>query len=169
MSAVHSHSPAHHTPPMHEPTDAWHDHAHDERPQTAHGEVSRPGLIIGIGVGLFLAVAAAVVVVQSFYKWYTGQQLSRTQVASGPNAPAIEARAFKASAIAGQQAAEPSWMVIPAQGETPAKAIAVLPVETASTLVMREYAARMGGTANAPDVAPAAPAPNTPAGGSSPR
>lgn len=69
----HHHStehPAPHTPEVHEAPDAWHDHAADERPQHAHLESINAPKVTGVGLSLFLAVAATVLIVYGFYVWY---------------------------------------------------------------------------------------------------
>lgn len=69
----HPHStshPAPHTPEVHERPDEWHDHAADERPQHAHLESINAPKVTGVGLGLFLAVAATVAIVYGFYVWY---------------------------------------------------------------------------------------------------
>lgn len=130
---------------MHDPADAWHDHQQDERPQMEHGEIRNPATVMGVGVGLFIAVAISVVVVQSFYHWYSAQMLAQSSIATGATSPAIEARQFKADVLAAQASSDPSWVVIPGTDEVPAKAIAQIPLKVAADRVTAEYAARAGG------------------------
>jgi hypothetical protein len=157
-SHAHPHHPKAETAPLHDPTDAWHDHAKDEKPQHEHGEIRNPATVMGVGVALFLAVVVAVVVVDNFYKWYAAQRLAEATVASGPNSPAIEARTFKADTLKAHAAAEGSWMVIPGTPEVPAKAIALIPIKAAAERVSAEYAARAGGKASTAPTTDPAPA-----------
>lgn len=144
-SHEHSHHPKAETAPLHDPTDAWHDHAKDEKPQIEHGEIRNPATVMGVGIGLFFAVVVAVVVVDNFYKWYTAQELARNSIATSPTSPAIEARQFKADALSAHASADPTWIVIPKTGDVPAKAIAQIPLKVAAERVVAEYAARSGG------------------------
>jgi hypothetical protein len=73
------HAPLPHTPEVHESLDAWHDHSHDERPQHPHLESINAPKVIGIGVGLFLAVAATVALVYGFYVWYNVRALDQRE------------------------------------------------------------------------------------------
>ncbi len=74
----------HETAPMHDPTDAWHDHSQDaDKPQHAHAEVGNPGLIIGVGIAAFLLVCASVLAIQGYYTHYTTERLNALERQSG--------------------------------------------------------------------------------------
>lgn len=126
------------TPDLHDPADAWHDHSHDEKPQVAHGEVGNPTLVMSVGVGLFLVVVLAVVVVDTFYRGYASKKLRELEVTT-PNAPALLTRGERSSMFLSQQSKEPGWVVIPAAGEVPAKAVVQLPLEQAQGIVIQQY------------------------------
>lgn len=168
----HSQSPHKHvaeTAPLHDPTDAWHDHSHDEPARAPHGEIGNPLLIMGVGVGLSLLVAVAVVVVDNFYRWYSSQHMIRSDAAISAISPAMETRAAKAQTLTQQTSSDARWIVIPAPDDkTPARTIAQLPIEEATRRVAGEYAARMGGNAITPGTPLPAntKAPSKPAAGS---
>lgn len=155
----HKHHPKVETAPMHDPTDAWHDHTSDERPQVEHGEIRNPAMVMGVGVGLFLAVVVSVVVVDNFYKWYVSQALAAASVASAPNSPAIEARALKTDTLKLQTSPDPSWIVLPpVDDKSKPTAVARIPLKAAAEKVASEYAARMGGKVSAAEPATQNPA-----------
>jgi hypothetical protein len=68
--------PKHVTPDEHDPPDAWHQHSVEEKPQHAHGEVANAGLIMGVGLLMFLGLVATVVIVYGYYTWYTTKLLN---------------------------------------------------------------------------------------------
>lgn len=127
---------------MHDPVDAWHDHTKDQKPQAEHGEIRNPMMVMGVGLGLFLAVVASVVAVEAFYKWYAAQALKAGSVATGPNSPAMETRAERLEVLKKQMGSEPSWVVVPGTKETPAKAIVQLPLKAAAERVLAEYSGK---------------------------
>lgn len=72
--------PKHVTPDEHDPPDSWHQHAAEEKPQHAHGEVANPGLILGVGALMFAGLVATVVIVYGYYTWYTTDLLNRQEM-----------------------------------------------------------------------------------------
>ncbi|MBX3386863.1 MAG: hypothetical protein KF768_09855 [Phycisphaeraceae bacterium] len=84
----------HETPAMHDPADAWHDHAHDEKPQQSHGEIHNAGKIILTGVALFMVIVVAVVAIYGFYMHQITSSLTRRERASSVG-PAADARTFQ--------------------------------------------------------------------------
>lgn len=148
--AGHVHHPRVETPPLHDPADAWHDHAQDEKPQHEHGEIRNPATVMGVGIGLFLAVAVATLVVDAFYKWYASQALAAASVTTSANSTPMQARALKSDILKSHRSSEPSWIVIPPleEGAKPT-AVARIPLSVAAERVASEYAARMGGKVSA--------------------
>lgn len=84
-------APKHVTPDEHDPPDAWHQHSAQEKPQHAHGEVANAGLIMGVGLFMFLGLVVTVVIVYGYYVWYTTDLLNR-QEKHGLEAAALEYR-----------------------------------------------------------------------------
>lgn len=90
------------TPASHEAPDAWHDHSHDtEQPMHGHAEVSNASKIILTGLGLFLMIVVACVVVYGYYTHYTTEQLALRERTSSI-APATDARNYKYQSITTQ-------------------------------------------------------------------
>jgi hypothetical protein len=90
---------SHETPPLHDPIDPWHDHSHDEKPQSAHAEVGNAAAIMGIGIALFMVIVVSVIAVYAYYSWYITERLNKAEVATGQASPAIQARAYKTEAL----------------------------------------------------------------------
>jgi hypothetical protein len=92
LPPAHPH-PAPHTPEMHESPDTWHDHAADERPQHAHLESINAPKVTFVGLALFLAVVATVVIVYGFYIWSDVRMLDeRESFGNGLEGPALAIR-----------------------------------------------------------------------------
>lgn len=138
------------TPPMHDATDAWHDHAQDEKPQHEHGEIRNPATVMAVGVGLFVAVAAATLIVDAFYKWYASNALAAASVTTWATSGPMQARELKSGILAAHHGTDASWIVIPPveEGAKPT-AVARIPLKVAAERVAGEYAARMGGKVSA--------------------
>lgn len=130
---------AHETPPLHDPVDPWHDHSHDQKPQPAHAEVGNARAIMGIGLALFMVIVVAVISVYAYYSWYVTQQLSRIEVASSRTSPMIQARDYRAQALA--RLANGGRITIPAAGEEPASTIEITPIDRSIERIARDYAA----------------------------
>ena len=150
--AAHPAHPAHHvheTAPLHDPADPWHDHSADERPQEAHGEVGNAALITGVGVALFLVIAAAVGVIYGFYRGYSTEQLNKMEAAAGQvlpgqvPGPALVARQERSDIYLYQFAKDARWITLPAAGDVPARNIAQLPIADATEIAIRDYASVM--------------------------
>ncbi len=145
MSTHHPHDPhnphadpAPHTPEVHEAPDQWHDHTRDERPQHAHLESINAPKVTGVGLGLFLAVAATIAIVYGFYIWYTVRALdSHEGPGMGLEGPAISTREdLKAKLNTGY-----AWASHDA---------ALLPIDQGMDRVVQQYAARRPAPASNP-------------------
>lgn len=141
MTDPHAH-PQHHvheTAPLHDRPDEWHDHSGDEKPQHAHAEVGNAALIITTGLGLFLMIVASVVAVYAFYINTITRQLEEQEQARLPTSPALITHKMKVDTIEGLERKDYSWVVAPAAGDQPPRAMVQLPLEIAKQRVMKSY------------------------------
>ncbi|MGE3106933.1 MAG: hypothetical protein AB7O77_01120 [Phycisphaerales bacterium] len=131
------HHPEQHaiSPDMHDPPDAWHDHAHDQMPQHAHAEVANARMIIGVGVGLFFAVVVTVVIIYWFYIGYTTRLLSD---AEGPGMGLEQDQRDHKNQVATEFQGF-NWA---RQGDEYVKDTVQIPLELATKKVVAEYTAK---------------------------
>lgn len=123
---------------MHDPVDAWHDHSHDAKPQSAHAEVQNTPLIMAVGVGLFMVIVVSVAAVYGFYTWYVARTLNAQEITTD-GAPAFQFRDRKADALninrTGGKVELP-----PLEEGQPKRPITILPFAEAQAAVLKEYA-----------------------------
>ncbi len=131
----------HETAPLHDPVDEWHDHTKDEKPQHAHTEVANAWRIMGVGIGLFLVIVFAVVVTYGFYVQQSARLLNAAEIVelSDTNAPPVQARMYRNNSRM-ELAGPYDWIVIPAAGDVPARALVRTPIERAKQTVAQDYA-----------------------------
>lgn len=121
---------------MHDPVDAWHDHSRDAAPQNPHAEVANAGQVIGVGVGLFMVVVLAVVVIYGYYIWETTGKLSDRERREG--SAGYHAREEKAAWDAELRAY--GWQAVPSVTEAePGKRYVRLPLDKAQERVIDTY------------------------------
>lgn len=162
QSKGHAHTGAGVTPVVHDPVDAWHDHTHDQAPQSPHTDAANVTQVMSIGLILAVAVVLSAGAVLGFYKWYVAGQLSAEERVNPniPNsrlAPPIAVRwetQDKLNALS--SGAELS---IPTEEGKPNRTVRLLKIDDAKAAVIREYAGRTStaGQKPAPTPAPAKP------------
>ncbi|MBY0263370.1 MAG: hypothetical protein K2Q20_13560 [Phycisphaerales bacterium] len=140
-------TPHGHTPSVHEPVDAWHDHAHDPKPQFAHSDQANVRQVVGIGLVLALAVAGASAGVWGFYRWYVAKELNLEEVVSPtePNsrlAPTLAVRWEKEAQLKLWE--NGGTQNLPAPEGEPAKEVSIRPIQDAKKDVVQMYAQKAG-------------------------
>jgi hypothetical protein len=127
-----------------DPVDSWHDHSADERPMEAHGEVGNPGLVMAVGLGLFVLIVGAVIAVDTMYRGYAASSMAAAEVSSDAVGPVTELRAEKTRILAAQQGTSPIWVQLPPIDEkTPGVNVVQIPTADAARAVIAEYSKRL--------------------------
>lgn len=129
------HHPEQHSisPDMHDAPDAWHDHTKDPMPQQMHAEVANAKLIIGVGVGLFLAVVATIGIIYWYYIGYTTRLLEQNELI-GLEQAQLEHKIAVATEFQGYHWAK--------QGDEFVKDTVQVPMDIAMRKVVTEYTAK---------------------------
>ncbi|MBX3357951.1 MAG: hypothetical protein KF745_05940 [Phycisphaeraceae bacterium] len=132
MSHEHKHVVAT-TPPDHEAPDAWHaHHAGEDVPHAAHGELADSHLVLFYGVGAFVVVVVASLLIYLYFIFEATRLLNEhDDKGQGLEGPAL---AYKAEALTNLKDGY-VW----ANAET---TLVQLPLEVAEAQVIQEYAAR---------------------------
>ena len=137
--AHHAHH-SHETAPLHDSVDSWHDHSHDEKPQSAHAEVGNAGKVIGIGLGLFGVIAVAIAATYIFWIWQITARASLLERSYGATSPIKQARSDKSEQLAKVESG--GTFIVEATAQAPRREIQILPFARASELVLKEYQAK---------------------------
>ena len=128
----------HVTPDEHDAPDQWHQHAAAERPQKAHGEIANAGVIIGVGVFMFICLILTVVITYGYYVWYTTGLLEKQELADlrgGLERDALEYKSHMLEDFKGYHWVPEDTTVVP-------KDTVQIPIENAMKKVAAQYAAR---------------------------
>ena len=59
--------------------DSYYDHTNEAPPQVAHGEKVNAPMVMLVGTGLFVLIAATIAVVYLFYLYHVGQRLEASE------------------------------------------------------------------------------------------
>ena len=154
MSDPHA-KPTHHVaeaPPMHDPVDEWHDHAHDEKPQHAHGEVQNSNLIMGVGLALTVVIVVSCLVVYGFYTHYNTQRMverehmpragAYSELADSPTEATRKAKLADLNLLN-----QGGPLSMPTETENVNKTITITPLSKSMDDVVRAYTASRRATA----------------------
>ncbi|MBY0313063.1 MAG: hypothetical protein K2W85_13410 [Phycisphaerales bacterium] len=130
---------AHATTAHHDAVDSWHDHSHDEKPQHAHAETVNSGMVLGVGVFLFVLIVVACVIVYAFYIGATTRTLEKRELATA-DAPAKVFREWKGQSLIRLESG--GTLQVPAGEEGKTKNITLVPIKDAAKGVIAEYAGK---------------------------